>query len=191
MGILLLGLILFFATHSLLILCPSWRDRQIARIGEGLWKGAYTLMALVGFGLIVWGYGLARYDPQILYWPPIGLRHLALLLLVPVFPLLLATYLPGRIQATVKHPLLMATILWAFAHLLANGTLADVLLFGSFLIWAVADWISLRRRTPISTLGAPSFGRNDLIAVIGGLVLYVAFVFWLHLWLIGVPPIAL
>lgn len=191
MSVLLLGLILFFATHSLSILCPSWRDRQIAQLGEGLWKGVYALVALIGFGLIVWGYGLARYNPQILYWPPMGLRHVALLLLVPVFSLLLAAYLPGRIQSTVKHPMLAATILWAFAHLLANGTLADVLLFGSFLIWAAVDWISLRRRAPVAALSKPSFGMNDLIAVIGGLALYVAFIFWLHLWLIGVPPIAI
>ncbi len=190
MGILLLGLIIFFAVHSLSIVNAPWRDRQAARLGESRWQAIYSLAALIGFGLIVWGYGLARQDPLVLYWPSVWLRHLALLLLVPVFPLLLAAYLPGRIQATVKHPMLAATKLWAVAHLLANGMLADVLLFGAFLVWAVVDRVSLKRRAPQSVPGAPPSKANDLIAVAGGLALYVAFVLWLHVWLIGVSPIA-
>ncbi|HRW67127.1 MAG TPA: NnrU family protein, partial [Candidatus Competibacter sp.] len=156
---------------------------------EGPWQAAYSLVALIGFGLIVWGYGLARHDPVVLYWSPTWLRHLALLLLVPVFPLLLAAYLPGRIQTTAKHPMLAAIKLWAVAHLLANGMLADVLLFGTFLVWAVVDRISLKRRAPRPVPGAQPSKMNDLIAVVGGLALYVAFVLWLHLWLIGVSPI--
>ena len=133
---------------------------------------------------------MARHDPVVLYWTPTWLRHLALLLLVPVFPLLLAAYLPGRIQTTVKHPMLAAIKLWAVAHLLANGMLADVLLFGTFLVWAVVDRISLKRRAPRPVPGAQPSKMNDLIAVVGGLALYVAFILWLHLWLIGVAPIA-
>ncbi|MDG4553190.1 MAG: NnrU family protein [Candidatus Competibacter sp.] len=190
MGVLLLGLIIFFAVHSLSIVNKPWRDRQAARLDEGPWQAAYSLAALIGFGLIVWGYGLARHDPLVLYWPPVWLRHLALLLMVPVFPLLLAAYLPGRIQTAVKHPMLAATKLWAVAHLLANGMLADVLLFGAFLVWAVVDRISLRRRALRPVPGAPPSKANDPIAVVGGLALYVAFVLWLHLWLIGVSPIA-
>ena len=190
MGVLLLGLIIFFAVHSLSIVNEPWRDRQAARLGEGPWQAAYSLAALIGFGLIVWGYGLARHDPLVLYWPPVWLRHLALLLMVPVFPLLLAAYLPGRIQTAVKHPMLAAIKLWAVAHLLANGTLADVLLFGAFLAWAVADRFSLKRRTPQPVPGTPPSKANDLIAVAGGLALYVAFVLRLHIWLIGVSPIA-
>ncbi len=189
MSMLLLGLILFLAVHSISIVSESWRDRQVAKLGEGPWKGLYSLASLAGFGLIVWGYGLARYDPVLLYLPPVWLRHITLLLLVPVFPLLLAAYLPGRIQAAVQHPMLAATKLWAFAHLLANGMLADVLLFGAFLAWAVVDRISMKRRLPHPVLGAPPSKWNDLIAVTGGLALYVAFVLWLHTWLIGVPPI--
>jgi uncharacterized membrane protein len=113
----------------------------------------------------------------------------ALLLLVFVFPLLLATYLPGRIQATTRHPMLAATKLWAVAHLLANGTLADVVLFGSFLAWAVADRISMKHRVQRPVPGAPPSGLNDVIAVVGGLALYGAFVLWLHAWLIGVSPL--
>jgi uncharacterized membrane protein len=190
-GVLLLGLVLFLAVHSISIVNEPWRDRQAARMGEISWKILYSLASLIGFGLIVWGYGLARYDPVLLYLPPTWLRHVALLLLVPVFPLLLATYLPGRIQTTVQHPMLAAVKLWAFAHLLANGMLADVLLFGGFLAWAVVDRISLKRRVPHPVPGAPPAKWNDLIAVIGGLALYVAFVLWLHLWLIGVPPVAM
>lgn len=189
MSIFLLGLVIFFAVHSVSIVNAPWRDRQAAKLGEGPWQAAYSLVALIGFGLIVWGYGLARHDPVVLYWPPTGLRHLALLLLVPVFPLLLAAYLPGRIQTAVKHPMLAAIKLWAAAHLLANGTLADVLLFGTFLVWAVVDRISLKRRAPRAVPGAPPSKVNDLIAVVGGLALYIAFVLWLHLWLIGVSPI--
>ena len=159
MGVLLFGLIIFFGVHSLSIVNAPWRDRQAARLGEGSWQAAYSLAALIGFGLIVWGYGLARHDPLVLYWPSVWLRHLALLLMLPVFPLLLAAYLPGRIQATVKHPMLAATKLWAVAHLLANGMLADVLLFGSFLAWAVVDRVSLKHRAPQPVPGAPRRAR--------------------------------
>ena len=189
MGVLLIGLLVFFAVHSVSIVNEPWRDRMVARLGEWPWKALYSLMAIVGFALIIWGYGLARYDPVILYSPPPWLRHLAMLLLVPVFTLLLATYLPGRIQSATKHPMLAATKLWAAAHLLANGMLADTVLFGSFLAWAVVDRVSLKRRMQRSVPSAPPSKANDLIAVLIGLSLYVAFVLWLHDWLIGVALI--
>jgi len=190
MGVLVLGLVLFFAAHSVSIVNEAWRDRMVARYGERSWQGVYALVAIVGFVLMVWGYGLARQEPVVVYSPPSWLRHVAMLLLVPVFPLLFAAYLPGRIQTTTKHPMLAATKLWAFAHLLANGMLADVLLFGAFLIWAVVDRISMKRRVQRPVSGAPLAKANDLIALAAGLVLYVAFFFWLHVWLIGVSPIA-
>ena len=189
MGILILGLVIFFTVHSVSIINEPWRDRMASKMGEWAWKGVYSLAAIVGFVLIVKGYGLARYDPILLYTPPVWLRHLTTLLLVPVFPLLLAAYFPGRIQAATKHPMLIATKLWAVAHLLANGMLADVLLFGAFLVWAVADRISMKRRTQRTVPGAPPTRVNDAIVVIAGLALYVAFVLWLHTWLIGVSPI--
>ena len=189
MGVFLLGLIIFFAVHSVSIVNEPWRDRMVANLGEWPWKGLYSLIAIVGLAFIVWGYGLARYDPVVLYSPPVWLRHVAMLLLVPVFPLFLAAYLPGRIQATTKHPMLVATKLWAVAHLLVNGMLADVLLFGAFLTWAIVDRISMKRRTERPIHGALSSKANDIIAVVVGLVLYVAFVLWLHTWLIGVPLI--
>jgi uncharacterized membrane protein len=124
----------------------------------------------------------------VLYQPPTTLRHVAWLLLLPVFPLLFATYLPGRISAATRHPMLVATKLWALAHLLANGTLASTVLFGSFLAWAVVDRISLKRRAPRSVPAAPPSRYNDAIAVVAGLGLYAAVIGALHLWLIGVSP---
>lgn len=183
------GLVIFLATHSISIYNPAWRDTMAERLGEWGWKGVYALASLAGFALIVWGYGLARHDPIILYTPPGWLRHVAMTLLIFVFPLALAAYLPGRIKTAVKHPLLVATKTWALAHLLVNGTLADVLLFGSFLVWAVADRISLKRRPIRAVTSAPPGRLNDLIAVVGGLLIYGAFVLWLHGKWIGVPLI--
>ncbi len=187
---LILGLVLFLGMHSVSIVAPAWRDRTYAQLGEGPWKGIYAVISIIGFVLIVWGYGQARLNPVLVYSPPIWTRHLALLLMVPVFPLLLAAYLPGRIKSALKHPMLVAVKLWALAHLLANGMLADVLLFGGFLAWAVADRISLKRRPPRPIRTAPASGANDFIAVIAGLALYVLFVMWLHAKLIGVAPLA-
>jgi uncharacterized membrane protein len=139
--------------------------------------------------MLVHGYGIARADPTILYTPPAWMRHVAALLMLPVFPLLLAAYLPGRIRTAVKHPMLTATKAWALAHLLANGSLADVLLFGGFLAWAVADRIAVgKRAVPRRIPGSPPGRFNDAIAIVGGLALYVVFVAWAHQRFIGVPP---
>ena len=189
MTVLIVGLVLFLGMHSASIVAPAWRDALVARRGERRWKGLYTLVSLVGFGLLIYGYGVARQSPVVLYTPPLFLRHVALLLLLPVFPLLLATYLPGRIKTAARHPMLLAVKLWAVAHLLANGTLADVLLFGGFLAWAVADRVSLKRRTVRAVPGAPASALNDAIVIVGGLALYVAFALVLHRWLFGVAPL--
>lgn len=188
MTLLILGLLIFLGVHSVSIVAPQWRDAQAARMGEKPWKGLYTLASLAGFVLIVVGYGQARQAPLVLYVPPVPLRHVAALLMLPVFVLLLAAYLPGRIKAAAKHPMLAATKLWAVAHLLANGNLADVLLFGGFLAWAVADRISMKRRVQRPLPGAPAGRFNDAIAVLAGLALYAAFVLVGHRWLIGVSP---
>jgi uncharacterized membrane protein len=190
MTILIIGLVLFLGVHSLSIVNPSWRDKVATRIGATPWQGLYSIVAIAGFVLIVHGYAQARLDQTILYLPPAWLRHVAMLLLLFIFPLLLATYLPGRIQKTTKHPMLAATKIWAFAHLLANGGLADVILFGGFLVWAVVDRISLKRRTPLPVPGAPPSRLNDVLAIVLGLGLYIAFVLWLHVMLIGVSPIS-
>lgn len=190
MSLLVVGLIVFLGVHSVSIFAPAWRDGQLALRGERTWKGLYAIVSLVGFVLLVYGYGLARQAPVVLYTPPQGLRHFALLLMLPVFPLLFAAYMPGRLQRAAKHPMLLAVKFWATAHLLANGTLADVLLFGAFLAWAVADRISVKRRaTPRSVPGAPPGAFNDVVAIVGGLVVYAVFLFWAHRWLIGVSPL--
>lgn len=189
MTTLILGLILFLGVHSISIINDPWRDRMAARLGEIPWKGVYSVIAIIGLVLIIQGYGAARYDPVVLYTPPTWLRHLAFLLLLPVFPLLLAAYLPGRIKSAVKHPMVLAVKLWAVAHLLANGMLADLLLFGGFLAWSVAERISLKHRTARPVPGAPESNRNDIIAVAGGLLIYVLIFAWLHRVLIGVPVI--
>ena len=186
MSLLVLGLILFLGVHSVAIAAPGWRSATIARVGEQRWKGLYTLVSLVGFVLLLYGYGQARMQPVVLYTPPAGLRHLALVLMLPVFPLLFAAYMPGRLQRVTRHPMLLATKFWALAHLLANGTLADVLLFGGFLAWAVADRISVKGRP--AKVYAEGSGRNGGIAIVGGLVVYAVFVLWVHAWLFGVSP---
>jgi uncharacterized membrane protein len=182
---LVLGLLIFFGVHSIRIIAPAWRDAMVARLGPLGWKAAYSVASLAGFVLLVGGYGAARLDPVVVYQPPFWLRHVAMLVMLPVFPLLLSAYLPGRIKAAVKHPMLAATKAWALAHLLANGMLADVLLFGGFLLWAVVDRISAGRRTQAAPVAGPV--RNDVIAVVAGLVLYAAFIGWAHGRLIGVP----
>ena len=184
------GLVIFLGVHSVAIVAPGWRERMVARMGLLPWMGVYSVIAIIGLVLIIQGYAMAREAPVVLYWPPTWLRHMALLLMIPVFPLLLATYLPGRIQAWVRHPMLVSVKLWALTHLLANGTLADVLLFGGFLAWAVAERISVGRRNPPRPPGFPPGTLNDAIAVVGGLALYVAFILWLHAGLIGMPLVA-
>jgi uncharacterized membrane protein len=191
MTTLLLGLLLFLGIHSLSIVAPSARQAIVARIGPWAWKGLYSVIAIAGFVLVLRGYAAARLDPVVLYYPPAALRHVAVLLMLPAFPMLLAAYLPGRIQATLKHPMLVATKLWASAHLLANGTLADVVLFGGFLAWAVADRISLKHRADLRIVtGGPPSRFNDVIAIALGLALYGWFVAAGHLQLIGVAPFA-
>lgn len=192
MGIyyLIAGLIVFLGVHSVSIVARPWRDAMAARLGEERWKARFGLASIAGFVLLVWGYGQARLDPIVLYVPPTWLRHFALLLLLPVFPLFLAAYFPGRIKAAARHPMLAAVKLWAVAHLLANGTAADVLLFGGFLVWAVADRISVGRRPERPLAGAAPSRFNDAIVVLAGLALYVLFVGWAHQWLVGVPPIS-
>jgi len=189
MAVLIIGLVVFLGVHSIALGVPAFRSRAIARLGEGAWKGLYALVAAVGLLLVVYGFHLARESPVVLYSPPGWMRYVTFLLMLPVFPLLIAAYLPGRIKTAMKHPLLAAVQFWALAHLLANGLLADVLLFGGFLAWAVVDRISLKRRVQ-AVPTAPAGRFNDLIAVAVGLALYVLFIEWAHLRLFGVSPLS-
>ena len=191
MIILLFGLFLFLTAHSLSFIASRTRARVIAQMGVAPWRNFVAVVSLIGFVLICVGYALARHEPVPLYAPATWTRHLSLLIMLPVFPLLFATYLPGRIQGLVAHPTLWAVAIWAFAHLLANGNLADVILFWSFLIWAVADLISLKYRTAAPIEGAPPGRYNDLIAVALGLAVYLGFLFWVHRWLFGVSPLGI
>jgi uncharacterized membrane protein len=188
--LLVLGLILFLGTHAF-SMARSRRAAVVGRVGEGAYKGLYSLLSLAGVVLISIGYGQYRASGYIPVWdPPVWTRHLALLLVLVAFICFVAAYLPGHIKARLKHPMLAGVKIWAFAHLLANGDLGSILLFGSFLVWGVAARISVKRRDVAAQHGgtaAPAGIRNDVLAVAIGTIVYVAFVFWLHPWLIGVP----
>lgn len=188
---LIAGLVLFFGCHGV-TMKRDLRARLIGRLGEGGYKGLYSLVSAAGLALMIFGYGEARFEgAPLVYEAPTWLRHVALLLLLPVFVFLIAAYVPGRIKTALKHPMLVAVKLWAFAHLLANGDLASVLLFGSFLAYAVIDRISVKRRAVGGGSGAPAIqlgAAGDIVAVVGGLALYGLFVWKVHLWLFGVSP---
>lgn len=188
MLVLILGLILFLGPHSVRIFADGWRSRMIARLGENGWKGLYTLVSIVGLVLIVWGFGLARENPIPLWYPPSWLKHLAFLLNLIAFVLFAAYMVPaGRIKARLGHPMLLSVKAWALAHLLSNGTLAHVVLFGAFLVWAIADFAANRRRdraNGVVRVAGPV--RNDVIAVVGGFLVWAAFLWRVHEWLIGV-----
>ncbi|HSH27474.1 MAG TPA: NnrU family protein [Wenzhouxiangella sp.] len=190
MSLLIAGLLLFLGVHSISIVSWRWRDSMVAKMGELPFKGVYGLISIVGLVLIVIGYGQARMEPVWLWHPPAFMRHIAMLLMLFAFPALVAAYFPGRIQQALKHPMLVAVKAWALAHLLVNGTLAAVLLFGGFLVWAVVDRISLKRRPARTIPQLPRSRVNDVIVIVAGLALYVAFVFWLHPLLFGVAVVA-
>jgi uncharacterized membrane protein len=186
---LLVGIVLFFGMHSASIVALPVRERMVAN-SENAWKAVYALVSIVGIVLMVRGYAELRSTPTVLYVTPYWVRHVAALLLLPVFVFFLAPYFPGKIKTTLKHPQLVAVKLWAFAHLLVNGMLADVLLFGAFLVWAVLDRISLKKRPQRPLPGARESAANDIILIVIGLALYAVFAVWAHEWLFGVRPFA-
>lgn len=188
--VLVLGLILFLGVHSVRIVSDGWRARTLARVGEHAWKGVYSLLSGLGLVLIVWGYGLARRAPVVLWEPPPGMRHLAGLLTLAAFVGIAAAYVPrNAIKASLHHPMVLGVKVWALAHLLANGTLADVLLFGGFLAWAVLSFTAARRRDRAAGTTYPAGpGSRTAITVVVGLVAWAVFAFALHRPLIGVAP---
>lgn len=190
MTLLLLGLILFLGVHSVRIFADGFRTSMVAKIGLNPWKGIYTVLSLVGFVLIVNGYAASRAEGGFLWNPPRWTFHVTALLTLFSFILIAAAHVKGnRIKARLGHPMVMGVKVWAFAHLLSNGRVGDVVLFGAFLAWAVADYISARRRDRAAGTVYPVLGiSRDIIAIVGGLVAYVVFAFWLHFWLIGVKP---
>jgi uncharacterized membrane protein len=190
MALLILGLVLFLGVHSLRIFANGWRTRQRARLGEMRWKGLYSVASIVGFVLIVWGFGLTRQHPAVLYVPPVGLRHLNGLFTLLAFVLVAAAYVPANhLKAKLGHPMLAGVKVWAFGHLLATGMLHDVVLFGAFLLWAIVDFASARRRDRADGVVYPAGTvKGDIIAVAAGVVGWFVFAWWLHTWLIGVNP---
>ncbi|EXI89703.1 MAG: putative membrane protein [Candidatus Accumulibacter sp. BA-94] len=190
MTLLILGLATFLGVHSIRIFAAGFRDAQMAKLGPNGWKALYSIVSIAGFVLIVYGYADARMTPVAVWSPPPWTGHLAALLTIPAFILLAAAYVPGtRIKRAVGHPMVAGVKVWAFAHLIANGTLADVLLFGSFFAWAILDYASARRRDRAACteyVAGPI--TRDLSAVVAGLAAWTAFAFWLHAWLIGVRP---
>jgi len=190
MTILILGLLVFLGVHSTRIIADDWRTAKLKRLGEGPWKGIYALLSLAGFGLIIWGFGLARQQPVVLWTPPVGMRHVAGLLTLIAFVLLAAAYVPrNAIKSSLHHPMLLAVKVWAFAHLLSNGKLADLVLFGAFLGWAVVCFIAARKRDRAAGTQYPAgTPGGTAAAVVVGAAVWAGFTFWLHGALIGVRP---
>ncbi|MGB3839476.1 NnrU family protein [Rhodanobacter sp. UC4437_H4] len=192
MLVLILGLVLFLGIHSLRIFADDWRGRQIARMGLMRWKVLYAAVAIAGFVLLCWGFGLARQQPVLLYVPPLWLRHLNALFTLVAFVLFIAARVPrNHFKAKLHHPQVLAVKVWAFGHLLATGMLHDMVLFGAFLLWAVVLFaVSRRRDRREATVYAAGTVQGDVLTVVIGGALWLAFVLWLHLWLIGVSPMA-
>ena len=190
MAYLILGLVLFLGMHSVRIFADAWRAQTIARVGEKAFKGGYTVLSLLGFVLIVWGFGMAREMPTVLWTPPHGMRHGAALFNMVAFVFLMAAYVPRNgIKARVHHPMVLAVKTWAFAHLISNGNLAHVVLFGAFLVWAVLDFISARRRDRAQGIQYPAGTASaTFLTVLLGVVVSAVFAMWLHGLLIGIKP---
>jgi uncharacterized membrane protein len=186
LAILILGLAVFIGTHVITTRRDA-RARLIARFGEGPYKIAYSIASIVGVLLIAWGFGQYRATGYIPVWePPAWTRHITALLVLLAVVCVVAAYSPGRIKTTLKHPMLVGVKLWAFAHLISNGDLGSIILFGSILGWAVFDRISLKRRTDPGGPPVPVGGvRQDIIAVIVGTLIYLL-LGWLHPYVIGV-----
>ncbi len=187
---LIAGLVIFLGVHSVRIVADGWRTRMLARMGEGAYKGIYSVLSLLGFALIIYGFGVARETPVVLWTPPVGMRHAASLLTLVAFILLAAAYVPRNgIKARVHHPMVLGVKTWAFAHLLANGNLAQVLLFGAFLAWGVLDFIAARRRDRATGVQySIGFLPATALTVAAGGLAWMAFALYLHGWLIGIRP---
>ena len=191
MGMLILGLVIFLGVHSTRIVADGWRTATIARIGEKPWKGVYALLSIVGFVLIVWGFNQARQLPGLWWSAPTGMRHVTSLLMLVSFVLLVAAYVPRNgIKARLHHPMVLAVKVWAFAHLLSNGSPADVLLFGAFLVWAILSFRAARQRDRVAqTVYAAGTTAGTVTTLVAGIVAWAVFAFWAHGLLIGVRPI--
>ncbi len=188
---LIAGLVLFLGVHSTRVFANNWRNQTLARMGEKPFKGVYSVLSLAGFVLLVWGYGQARQLGVMLWNPPTGMRHIAALLTLLAFVLWAASGVPrNQIKAKLHHPMVLSVKVWALAHLLANGSLADTVLFGSFLLWAVVLFAASRKRDRREQTVYPAGTTNmTIVTVVAGLAFWAVFAFWLHRLLIGVSPL--
>jgi uncharacterized membrane protein len=188
MTLLIIGIIVMIGIH-LVPTFPELRERLVGQLGQNGYRLLFSVVSTLGLVLLIWGFAKA---PVVQVWsPPYWTRYVAMVLMLPVFILLIAAYVPGQIKAKVKNPFLDAISTWALAHLIANGDLASIILFGSFLAYSVFDRITLKRRPATGLVTVPETGpaRNDVISVVGGLLLYVVFLVWLHPLLIGTSPL--
>jgi len=192
MELLVLGLVVFLGTHSLRLRSAGIRSSLIMRFGEKGFKGLYAMFSLAGLVAVVVGFGLAREVPVLLWTPPAALRHLAFLLMALSLILLAAAYVPNnRIRARVHHPMVLSVKVWALAHLLVNGTLAHVVLFGSFLVWSVLLFSASRRRDrDQEVVYLPGTRNATVLTIVLGLLACVVFIVWLHGILIGIRLVA-
>ena len=187
LAILILGLIVLLGAH-VFVTFRGARERMIARLGQNGYRGLFSIIALAGLVLIVWGYGDYRAHDWIDVWsPPAFMRHVTVGLMLFAVIFLVATFIPSRIKVKLKHPMLTSVKTWAFAHLLSNGDLGSILLFGSFLAWGVYARIAAKRRGDLGVSTAPAGWTNDIVVVVLGIVIYLALGFWFHPYVIGVP----
>src|SRR5260370_3107077 len=191
MTVLILGLLIFLGVHSVRIVAEDWRGAQIARIGEKRWKGIFAVLSVVGLVLIIWGYGLARAYPVLVWTPPTWGPHVAIPLVAIAFILVPAAHVPNNhFKTLLGHPMVLGVLLWAFAHLLANGTLTAIGLFVAFLLWAIVDFVAARRPDILTKpTYPPATEARDGVVVVSGLVAWALFAFVLHGWLFGVRPV--
>ncbi|WP_336268538.1 MULTISPECIES: NnrU family protein [Vreelandella] len=189
MTIMIIGLLIFLGSHSVRIFAENWRQQQIAKFGETTWKIAYSAVSVIGLAIAIYGFGQMRLDPIYVWQPPMGMRHAVALLMLPAFIMLVAAYVPhNAIKAKLGHPMMLSVKIWAFAHLLANGRLGDIIFFAAFLIWAILAFKAAKKRGRLTPAAPVSTTKMATIStVLIGLVAYVVFAFYLHTALIGVP----
>ena len=192
MTLMIIGLVLFLGMHSVRIFADDWREAQITKRGEKVWFVSYAFISLLGLVLLIYGYGEARIETQVLWTPPIWTKHLAAVFVLLGFVLMIAGDVKGtKIKAKVGHPMILGVKLWAFGHLISNGALVDVILFASFLVWAILDFRASRQRDKTAGTTYEFLGyQRDIIVISLGLVVGIVFVVYLHGMLIGVTPFA-